>query len=78
MDVTIEKILDIVRKTDSQIDDSILTPNAVLTKIGADSLDMMNIFVELDSVLGYVVPDEDIDNLLSVQDIYEYAINKKN
>jgi len=78
MDVTIEKILDIVRKTDSQIDDSILTPNAVLTKIGADSLDMMNIFVELDSALGYVVPDEDIDNLLSVQDIYEYAINKKN
>ena len=72
MTFTLEDIMEAIKKTDTQIDLSKLTPDAVLTEIGADSLDMMNLFVELESALGFSIPDHVFDELKSARQIYEY------
>ena len=76
MPVTVENIIEAIRKADTQIDLELLTIDVKLTEIGADSLDMMNIFVELDDLIGFTVPDEDMDGLESVQAIHDYLIAK--
>ena len=77
MSFTLDNIIDAIKKADTQIDQTLLTADAVLTDIGADSLDMMNVFVELEDVIGFIVPDEEVDELLTARQIYDYAIAKK-
>ena len=74
MTFTLEDIIEAIRKTDTQIDLSKLDPDAVLTEIGADSLDIMNLFVELETVVGFSIPDHVVDELKTPRQIYEYLI----
>lgn len=40
--------------------------------LGLDSLDLFNLFLELESITGKGVADEDIDSLLTISDILNY------
>jgi len=40
--------------------------------VGLDSLDIFNLFLELETITGKVVPDSDIDSLLTIADILKY------
>lgn len=44
----------------------------VFSENGLDSLDLFNLFVELENVTGETVPDDDVENLNSIQDILDY------
>lgn len=75
--VTVEQIIEAIQKADTQIDLERLTPSVKLTDIGADSLDIMNIFVELDDIVDFMVPDDDMDGLDTVQAIKDYFAAKE-
>ena len=40
--------------------------------LGMDSLDIFNIFVELETMTGHQVPDSEIESLQTVDAIHEY------
>lgn len=53
-----------VRKEDRFIED-----------LGAESIDMLHIIVEIESQTGIFVPEEVIPDLITVKDLFEYINN---
>lgn len=53
-----------VRKEDRFIED-----------LGAESIDMLHIIVEIESQTGIFVPEEVIPDLIKVKDLFEYINN---
>lgn len=46
------------------------------SQYGLDSLDLFNLFVELEAMTGKTVPDEDLDQMKSIQDVMNYFNDK--
>ena len=46
--------------------------NEAFTELGLDSLDVFNIFVELEVLTGIQVPDNDIEKLQTIDSIHAY------
>jgi acyl carrier protein len=42
------------------------------TDLGMDSLDIYNVFVELEVLTGVQVPDSDVEGLQTIDSIYDY------
>lgn len=47
-----------------------------LSEIGVDSLDVMSVLLEIQEDLGISIPDEDVDNLSTVNLIINYVNDK--
>jgi len=67
-----KEIIQIIHDAQTQIEMSKLSSEVDLREIGADSLDMMNIFLAVQEKFGVEVPDEEIENLTSVADICNF------
>ena len=53
-----------------------ITPAARLAEdLGADSLDSVELNMALEDTMGIVIPDEELANLKTVQDIVSYVEN---
>lgn len=50
-----------------------VTPDTRLVSLVTDSLEMANLVLELEGRLGVEIPDEDLCNLFTVQDVVNYA-----
>jgi acyl carrier protein len=47
-----------------------VTPNAkIIDDLGADSLDVVELLSRLEDEYGVVIPEEDVENLSTVQDV---------
>jgi acyl carrier protein len=47
-----------------------VTPDAkIVDDLGADSLDVVELLSELEDEYGIVIPDEEVENLATVQDV---------
>jgi acyl carrier protein len=46
--------------------------SASFEEIGIDSLDIFNLFLELEAITGQAIPDDKVDNLLTISDILNY------
>lgn len=69
----IEDIKVALKNADVEVEMS-LEDNQTLSfeELGLDSLDVFNLFLELETITGQVVPDEDVDRLLTIADIINY------
>ncbi|MGB7511088.1 MAG: acyl carrier protein, partial [Pelodictyon phaeoclathratiforme] len=45
--------------------------------LGADSLDTVELIMELESEFGVQIPDEDAEKIGTVQQAIDYIVNKK-
>lgn len=52
--------------------DKITMESNVLQDLGADSLDMVELLMNLETEFGITVPDEDAEQLVTVKGIVEY------
>lgn len=75
--VTIEQILDILKKSGADVNVQDISPQQTFESIGLDSLDMFNFFTEIDEKLGIDVPDEDFEKLDTLEKLKDYLDNKK-
>ncbi len=67
-----EKVREVILETLNCDADSI-TPEARLNEdLGADSLDSVELNMALEDALGITIPDEELVNLKTVQDIVDY------
>ena len=70
-------IIEIIKSAGTGVDESKLTGDAVLTEIGADSLDMMSIVLGVQEATDLEIPDEDVTDLRTVDAIVQYVSNRK-
>lgn len=58
-------------------DENEVTPNARFTDhLGADSLDTYELAMRVEEEMGIEIPDEDLDNLQTVGELYAYVDRK--
>ena len=58
------------------VDESEVTPTASFTNdLGADSLDTVELIMELEKEFGMSIPDEDAEKIATVQDAIDYIAN---
>jgi len=70
--LTEQQIKDAMKKSGVSADIDSLAADDIFTDNGLDSLDLFNLFVELENVTGKEVPDDDVENLNSINDILKY------
>ncbi len=77
VEMTKEKVLAAIESAgiDADLSKADLTDNLV-EEHDLDSLDMFNIYVELQAISGLEIPDEDIDNLKTIQSMMDYFNNQ--
>ncbi len=69
------KVKKIIAGRLSVSEDKILPSSAFIGDLGADSLDLVELVMDLEEEFGVSIPDEDNDKLRTVQDAVDY-INK--
>ena len=58
------------------VDESEVTPNARFTNdLGADSLDTVELIMELEKEFGMSIPDDQAEKIATVQDAVDYITN---
>ena len=58
------------------VDESEVTPNASFTNdLGADSLDTVELIMELEKEFGMSIPDDQAEKISTVQDAVDYITN---
>jgi acyl carrier protein len=66
------KVKQVVAKKLSVSEDKILPSSAFVGDLGADSLDLVELVMELEEEFGVSIPDEDNDKLSTVQGAIDY------
>jgi acyl carrier protein len=75
-DVTANDILKVIAKADVVSNIEALTNDRPLRDQGMDSLDYASVLFSLEEIYDIKIPDEDIDNLKTVDDIARYVNGK--
>lgn len=73
---SVEDVLEIVRNAGTKVDLESLNADADLLELGADSLDMMTVLLDVQDRTGVDVPDEDVEGLRTPRKIVEYTLAK--
>ena len=59
------------------VERAVLVPEAnLLDDLGADSLDVVELVMALEEEFGIEVPDDDVENIRTIQDIVSYITGK--
>lgn len=70
-ETTVMRVQDILMEQLS-VERSQITPDAgIMSDLGADSLDMVEISMTVEETFNLTIPDEDVENIRTVADLYE-------
>jgi acyl carrier protein len=72
MNVTQEEIFSIIENVGVSVDVAKIKANMPFNEAGVDSLELINIILEVEEKFGIKIPDEDIDTLNTVDNIVSY------
>jgi len=68
-----DKVVEIIARQ-LQIDTDIIDEHTkIMDDLGADSLDVVEMLMAMEETFGFSIPDEDIEELVTVSDIVEYV-----
>jgi acyl carrier protein len=70
--LNLEQIREAMNRACEDRDINSIPVDAQLRDLGFDSMDMFNIFLELEAISGRDIPDDDIELLTSIQAIQDY------
>ena len=68
-----DKVIEIIARQLQIEPDMIDEHTKIMEDLGADSLDVGEMLMALEESFGFSVPDEDIEELITVSDIVEYV-----
>ena len=67
-----QDVIDIIRELGVIVDINEVKNDTTLESLGIDSLDVYNLFIELEMKTGRNVSDDDVDKLTTINSIVEY------
>jgi acyl carrier protein len=67
------KIIQIVAEQLSLREDDIKADARFVEDLGADSLDIVELIMEMEEEFDIEIPDEDVEKMLAVQDVIDYV-----
>lgn len=68
-----DKVVEIIARQ-LQIETDIIEGNSkIMEDLGADSLDVVEMLMAMEESFGIAVPDEDIEELITVSDVVAYV-----
>ena len=73
--MTLDAVRDILTHQLGIAADVITPASRIREDLGADSLDVVEIIMEIEEEAGIDIPDEEAEDLRTVQDILDYANN---
>ena len=76
MEATIENVKEVIKEADVLADAGDLKCDIPLSEQGVDSLDVVNIYLLLSETFNIKIPDDDLDQLQTINAIVEYINNK--
>ncbi|WP_067865097.1 acyl carrier protein [Neptuniibacter marinus] len=68
----VEFVVDIINKSGSSVEVKLDDQAKKFSQIGLDSLDMFNVFIELQDATGKEFSDDIVENLVSISTIVEF------
>ena len=71
----LEKVKEIVAEG-LDVNAADLTEETTFESLGADSLDLFELVMALEEEYGVEIPSEDLEKILTVQDVIDYMKNK--
>jgi acyl carrier protein len=74
--VRVEQVLDAIEKANLVSDVKVLDVDKPLREQGVDSLDFSGVLFNIEEIFGIEIPDEDIDDIQTINQIVEY-VNKR-
>lgn len=72
-----DKVYDIIVSKMGVNKDQITPESKFADDLGADSLDTVELIMELENEFGVQIPDEDAEKIGTVQQAVDYVVNKK-
>jgi acyl carrier protein len=72
-----DKVYDIIVSKMGVNKDQIKLESKFADDLGADSLDTVELIMELENEFGVQIPDEDAEKIGTVQQAVDYIVNKK-
>ena len=75
--MTFEKVVDILAKQLGAEKSKIKEETNILTDLGADSLDLVEVLMSLEDEFGVSIPDEAIPEIKTVGDLVKYIDTHK-
>ena len=73
-----EEVCGIIRTSLSLSEDTVLTEETQTDDINADSLDMVEIVMEIEDEYGIEIPDEELDRFRNIGDIVSFVSSQVN
>jgi len=73
----INEIIEIIAEKLAIETEKIKPESEIITDLKADSLSIVEMLMEIEEKFGVNVPDEDVANLKTVQDIADYVADNK-
>ena len=73
-----EEVCGIIRTSLNLSEETVLTEDTQTEDINADSLDMVEIVMEIEDEYGIEIPDEELDRFRNIGDIFSYVSSKVN
>ncbi|MBQ0101554.1 MAG: acyl carrier protein [Firmicutes bacterium] len=67
-----EKIIEIISGQLNVDVSDISEDTKIMEDLGADSLDVVEMLITLEDEFGVVIPDDDIEKLVTVGDVFDY------
>ncbi len=55
---------------------AVITKSHLVKDLGADSLDLVEIIMEIEKEFGIIIPDDDAESITTVKEATEYVKNK--
>ncbi|QIR75447.1 acyl carrier protein [Sulfurospirillum diekertiae] len=78
MEISIENIKKLIVLADVVIDVEKIDVNKSLVEQGIDSLEFVNICLVIEETFGIKIPDEDLEDLNTINNIIDYVRSKSN
>ena len=73
---TLDKVKEVIIDKLGVEEDAIKLEAHFVDDLGADSLDTVELIMELEEEFGIEIPDEDAENILTVQDALDFLTKK--
>ena len=74
---TFEKIRDIIAEQLDVADKDSITETSVITDLGADSLDVVDLVMAIEDEFSVEIPEDEVENIKTVGDIVKYVEDKQ-